>query len=329
MGHTFAVVGATSLVGREIISMIAERDIKVDEMVALAPRRDAGKSLSFGDKTIKVTAVEDFNFAGVDIVFMACDAALAAGVIPSATAKGARVIDLSGHTTAPLLIPNAVKNIDVGQNAVVAAPHPMTTQLATVLLPLQDYAPISRVVVSTYQAVSGTGREAMDELFGQTRGVFMNAELKPEHFPKQLAFNVLPHTDAFRDEDRMTQTEARVTREVGDIVGLAGKICINAAVVPVFIGHGAMVNVTFEKGVTAAQAKSVWLKARGVSLIDLESDLEYVTPSEVQGEDAVFVSRVREDASADHALNFWCVADNIRSGSALNAVLLAERMTIS
>ncbi len=324
MAHTFAVVGATTLIGREILSLIIEQEISVEEMVALAPRRQAGRVVSFGDEELKVQAVEDFNFAGVDIVFTVCDAALAATIIPQATAKGARVIDLSGHTVTDLSVA-ALGHVD-GTRDVLACPHSVATMLATALAPLHALAPIARVVVSTYQSVSETGREAMDELFGQTRGVFMNAELKPENYPKQVAFNVLPHSDAFRDGDRMTVSEERVAREVKSILSLSSDPCVNCVVTPVFIGHGAMVNVTFDAAVTPAQAKAAWLKARGVSLIDLESDLEYVTPVEVQGEDAVFISRVRVDASASHALNFWCVADNVRSMTALNAVQIAIRM---
>lgn len=324
MAHTFAVVGAHTLIGREILSVIIEQEVAVEEMVALAPRRQAGRAVSFGEEELKIMAVEDFNFAGVDIVFMACDAALAAATLPQATAKGARVIDLSGHTTTDLSVAT-LGHSPTTQN-VLACPHAISTMLATALAPLNALAPIARVVISTYQSVSENGREAMDELFGQTRGVFMNADLKPESFAKQIAFNVLPHSDAFRDSDRMTITEERVAREVKALLTLSTSPCMNAVVAPVFIGHGAMVNVTFATAVTPAQAKTAWLKARGVSLIDLESDLEYVTPVEVQGEDAVFISRVRADASAPHTLNFWCVADNVRAMSALNAVQIAVRM---
>lgn len=330
--YTVAVIGATGNVGREMLNILHEREFPYEEVVALASKRSAGREVSFGDGYLKVEALEDFNFAGIDIVLSSAGAAVSAEFAPKAAAKGAVVIDNTSyfrmHDNVPLVVPEVNPQAigDYKKTGIIANPNCSTIQMVVALKPLHDIIPIKRVVVSTYQSVSGAGKEAMDELFGQSRGVFMNADLVPEQFQKQIAFNVIPQIDVFRDEDRMTKEEWKMVVETQKIIAPEIAVCANCVRVPVFIGHSLMVNVEFTAPLSPAQAKQAWQKAKGVQLIDLESELEYVTPVEIQGEDDVFISRVREDKSAPNTLNFWCVADNLRKGAALNAVQIAERL---
>lgn len=331
MSYKVAVVGATGNVGREMLSILDERDFPVSEVVALASRRSAGREVSFGDRDLKVQDLAAFDFKGTDIVLSSAGGKISAEFAPRAAAAGAVVIDNTSHfrmdPDVPLVVPevNPEALRDFAKKNIIANPNCSTIQMVMALKPLHALAGIKRVVVSTYQSVSGGGKEAMDELFNQTRSVYMNEVQPPEVFPKQIAFNIIPQIDVFMD-DHMTKEEWKMVAETKKIIDPKIKVCANCVRVPVFIGHAEMVNVEFEREIDAKTAKKALRDAPGVTLIDLESELEYVTPIDVQGEDNVYVSRVREDPTVEHGLNFWCVADNLRKGAALNAVQIAERM---
>ncbi len=331
MGYKVAVVGATGNVGREILNTLHEREFPVDEIYALASQRSVGREVSFGDKDVKVKNLEDFDFTGIDFVFSSPGAKVSAKFSPKAAAAGAVVIDNTSHfrmdPEVPLVVPevNPEALKDFANKNIIANPNCSTIQMVVALKPLHDIAPIKRVVVSTYQSVSGSGKDAMDELFAQTRGVYVNEVPAPEVYSKQIAFNVIPQIDVFMD-DRMTKEEWKMVVETKKILDPKIKVCASCVRVPVFVGHAEMVNVEFEEEITAAQAKKAWNETEGVTLIDLETEIEYVTPSEIAGEDDVFISRVREDITVENGLNFWCAADNLRKGAALNAVQIAEKM---
>ena len=331
MGYKVAVVGATGNVGREILNTLHEREFPVDEIYALASQRSVGREVSFGDKDVKVKNLEDFDFTGIDFVLSSPGAKVSAKFSPKAAAAGAVVIDNTSHfrmdPEVPLVVPevNPEALKDFAKKNIIANPNCSTIQMVVALKPLHDIAPIKRVVVSTYQSVSGSGKDAMDELFAQTRGVYVNEVPAPEVYSKQIAFNVIPQIDVFMD-DRMTKEEWKMVVETKKILDPKIKVCASCVRVPVFVGHAEMVNVEFEEEITAAQAKKAWNETEGVTLIDLETEIEYVTPSEIAGEDDVFISRVREDITVENGLNFWCAADNLRKGAALNAVQIAEKM---
>lgn len=328
MGYKVAVVGATGNVGREVLNILHERNFPADDVIALASSRSVGREISYGDKDLKVQDLAKFDFKGVDIVLSSPGAKISAEYSPKAAKAGAIVIDNTSHwrmdPDVPLIVPEvnpeAAKNIPKG---IIANPNCSTIQMVVALKPLHDAAKIKRVVVSTYQSVSGSGKAAMDELFNQTKGIYMNAEPKLEQYPKQIAFNVIPQIDVFMD-DGMTKEEWKMMAETKKILDKSIKVCANCVRVPVFIGHSEMINVEFENELSASEAKKLWRKAPGVTVIDLETDMEYVTPHEIQGEDDVYVSRIREDASVENGLNFWCVSDNLRKGAALNTVQIAE-----
>lgn len=329
MGYKVAVVGASGNVGREMLATLTERNFPVDDIVALASSRSAGREVSFGDDTLKIQDLAKYDFKGTDIVLSSPGAKVSAEFAPRAAAAGAVVIDNTSHfrmdPDVPLVVPevNAPAIADYKKKGIIANPNCSTIQMVVALKPLHDLAIVKRVVVSTYQSVSGAGKDAMDELFNQTRGVFMNNALAPEVFTKTIAFNVIPQIDMFMD-DHMTKEEWKMVVETKKILDPKIKVCANCVRVPVFIGHAAMVNVEFENDIDATMAKRALQSAPGITLIDLESEMEYVTPAEIAGEDNVFVSRVREDATVENGLNFWCVADNLRKGAALNAVQIAE-----
>lgn len=329
MGYKVAVVGATGNVGREMLNILAERNFPVSEVVPLASSRSANTEISFGDQNLKVQDLAKYDFKGTDIVLSSAGGKISADFAPRAGASGAVVIDNTSHfrmdPDVPLVVPEVNPEAIAGytKKNIIANPNCSTIQMVVALKPLHDAAKIKRVVVSTYQSVSGGGKEAMDELFNQTRSIYMNAPMAPEKFPKQIAFNIIPQIDVFMD-DRMTKEEWKMVVETKKILDPHIKVCANCVRVPVFIGHSEMVNVEFERDISAAEARGILQKARGVTVIDLESDIDYVTPQEIQGEDNVFVSRIREDSTVDSGLNFWCVADNLRKGAALNAVQIAE-----
>ncbi|MEM7650889.1 MAG: aspartate-semialdehyde dehydrogenase [Pseudomonadota bacterium] len=329
MGYKVAVVGATGNVGHEILKILDEREFPADDVIALASSRSVGKEVSYGDQDLKVQDLATFDFKGVDIVLSSPGGKVSAQYSPIAASAGATVIDNTSHwrmdPEVPLIVPEvnpqAINDI---QKGIIANPNCSTIQMVVALKPLHEAANIKRVVVSTYQSTSGSGKAAMDELFNQTKGVYANQTPNPSVYPKQIAFNAIPQIDVFMD-DGMTKEEWKMVVETKKILDPNIKVCASCVRIPVFIGHAEMINVELEKELTAIQAKELFREADGVTLVDLEQeDLEYVTPAEIQGEDDVFVSRVREDISVENGLNFWCVSDNLRKGAALNAVQIAE-----
>ncbi len=329
MGYKVAVVGATGNVGHEMLNILHERNFPVSEVVALASSRSVGKEVSFGDDDIKVQDLAKFDFKGIDIVLSSPGAKVSEEFSPIAAKAGAVVIDNTSHfrmdPDVPLVVPE-VNPQDIEwhtKKGIIANPNCSTIQMVVALKPLHDLVKIKRVVVSTYQSVSGGGKPAMDELFQQTRHFYMNDSANPEIFPKQISFNVIPQIDKFMD-DNSTKEEWKMVVETNKILDPNIKVCANCVRVPVFIGHSEMINVEFEGAITPKEAMKAWNKAPGISVIDLDTDLGYVTPAEIAGEDDVFISRVRKDSSVENGLNFWCVSDNLRKGAALNAVQIAE-----
>jgi len=329
MPYNVAVVGATGNVGREVLQILAERRFPVKDVVALASERSVGAELSFGDQDLKVRSLADFDFKGTDIVLSSPGAKVSAEFTPRAAKAGAVVIDNTSHfrmdPDVPLVVPevNPQAIADYKKRNIIANPNCSTIQLVVALRPLHALATIKRVVVSTYQSVSGAGKEAMDELFTQTRAVYVNDAIKREIFPKQIGFNVIPQIDVFM-EDGQTKEEWKMMVETKKILDPRIKLTATCVRVPVFIGHAEAVTVEFEKPITADEARAALRKAPGVSVVDHRVEEGYVTPLEVVGEDNVYVSRMREDPTVDNGLSFWCVADNLRKGAALNAVQIAE-----
>ncbi len=330
MGYKVAIAGATGNVGREVLNILHERNFPVDDVVALASSRSVGREVSFGDDDIKIQDLDKFDFKGTDIVLSSPGGAVSAKYSPIAAKAGAVVIDNTSHfrmdPDVPLIVPevNPHAIAEHSKRNIIANPNCSTIQMVVALKPLHDAAGIKRVVVSTYQSVSGSGKSAMDELFNQTKGIYMNESPTPSVYPKQIAFNAIPQIDVFMD-DGMTKEEWKMVVETKKILDPSIKVCASCVRVPVFVGHSEMVNVELEKEISAPEAKQLWRDFEGVTLVDLEhEDLEYVTPQEVQGEDDVYVSRVREDISVENGLNFWCVSDNLRKGAALNTVQIAE-----
>ncbi len=329
MGYKVAVVGASGNVGREMLATLKERNFPISEIVALASTRSAGTDVSFGDDDLKIQDLAKYDFKGTDIVLSSAGAKISAEFAPRATAAGAVVIDNTSHfrmdPDVPLVVPevNPEAIADYKKKGIIANPNCSTIQMVVALKPLHDAATIKRVVVCTYQSVSGAGKEAMDELFNQTRSIFMNGSPNPTIFKKQIAFNAIPQIDDFMD-DRRTKEEWKMDVETRKILGSKIKVCASCVRIPVFIGHSEMVNVEFERELTVHDAMTLLQKAPGVQVIDLESEMEFITPVEIQGEDSVFVSRLREDTSVENGLNFWVATDNIRKGAALNAVQIAE-----
>ncbi len=330
MSYRVAVVGATGAVGREMLKTLAERDFPVREVVALASSRSVGAEVSFGEKSVlKVRSLESFDFKGTDLALFSPGAAISAVHAPRAAAAGCLVIDNTSRFRmehdVPLVVPEvnpqALKRL--GKRGIVANPNCSTIQMVVALKPLHDIARIRRVVVSTYQSVSGAGKEGMDELFNQTRAIYVNDTTAPEQFTKPIAFNLIPHIDAFQ-EDGATKEEWKMAVETRKILDPDIAVIATCVRVPVFIGHAEAVHVEFEVPITAEQAMEALRDAPGVQLVDKREDGGYVTPAEAAGEDAVFVSRMRQDPTVPHGLAFWCVSDNLRKGAALNAVQIAE-----
>lgn len=329
MGYKIAVVGATGNVGHEILKILDERNFPADDVIALASSRSVGKEVSFGDQNLKVKDLATFDFKGIDIVLSSPGGKVSAEYSPKAAAAGAVVIDNTSYwrmdPEVPLIVPEvnpqAIKDVKKG---IIANPNCSTIQMVVALKPLHEAVGVKRVVVSTYQSTSGSGKDAMDELFNQTKGIYANQTPTPSVYPKQIAFNAIPQIDVFMD-DGMTKEEWKMVVETKKILDPDIKVCASCVRIPVFVGHAEMVNVELEKELSAIQAKELFQQAEGVTLIDLEhEDLEYITPTEAQGDDDVYVSRVREDISVENGLNFWCVSDNLRKGAALNAVQIAE-----
>lgn len=325
-----AVVGATGAVGHEMLSILADREFPVSEVVALASKQSAGSEVSFGEDTVlKVQDLATYDFKGTDICLSSAGAKVSADFAPRAGAAGCVVIDNTSHfrmdPDVPLVVPEVNPDAIAGykKKYIIANPNCSTIQMVVALKPLHDAATIKRVVVSTYQSTSGAGREAMDELFAQTRAVYVNEDLKREIFTKQIAFNVIPHIDVFM-EDGGTKEEWKMMAETKKILDPRIKLTATAVRVPVFIAHSEAVNIEFEKPISADEARAILKKAPGVTVIDHRADEGYVTPVEAAGDDPVFVSRIREDMTVENGLNMWIVSDNLRKGAALNAVQIAE-----
>ena len=332
MGYKVAVVGATGAVGREILTTLSEREFPADDVVALASERSAGTRVSFGeDEELRVQNLSRFDFKGSEIVLSSPGAKVSAEHSPRAAKAGAVVIDNTSHfrmdPDVPLVVPEVNADAIAGyeRRHIIANPNCSTIQMVVALKPLHDLARIKRVVVATYQAVSGSGKAAMDELFNQTRGVFVNQTVRPEVFPKQIAFNAIPHCDVFM-EDGSTKEEWKMMVETKKILDPAIKLTATCVRVPVFIGHAEAINLEFESPISEAAAREALREAPGITLIDHRVDEGYVTPAECVGEDPVFVSRVRSDPTVENGLSLWVVADNLRKGAALNAVQIAEHL---
>jgi aspartate-semialdehyde dehydrogenase len=329
MGYNVAVVGATGNVGRQMLDILAERSFPADEVVALASRRSMGVDVSFGDRTLKVKALEHFDFSGVDICLMSAGAAVSKEWSPKIVAAGAVVIDNSSawryDSDVPLIVPevNADAIADFRKRGIIANPNCSTMQLVVALKPLHDRAKIKRVVVATYQSVSGAGKEAMDELFSQSKAVFTLADVEVKKFPKRIAFNVIPQCDAFM-EDGYTKEEWKMLVEIKKILDPKIKLTATCVRVPVFISHSEAVNVEFENPITPDEARDILRTAPGCLVIDSQEPGGYVTPYEAAGEDATYISRIREDATVENGLSMWIVSDNLRKGAALNAIQIAE-----
>ncbi len=329
MGYKVAVVGATGNVGREMLDILAERMFPADEIVALASRRSQGVEVSCGERTLKAKALEHFDFSDVDICLMSADSAVSKEWSPKIAAKGAVVIDNSScwryDADVPLVVPEVNADAVAGfrKKGIIANPNCSTAELVVVLKPLHDRARIKRVVVSTYQSVSGAGREAMDELFAQTKAVYVTDPIEPKKFPKRIAFNVIPQIDVFMD-DGFTKEEWKMVAETKKILDPKIKLVATCVRVPVFIGHAEAVSIEFEEPISADEARELLRNAPGCLVIDKREAGGYVTPFESAGEDATYISRVREDPTIDSGLVLWIVSDNLRKGAALNAVQIAE-----
>jgi aspartate-semialdehyde dehydrogenase len=328
MPYKVAVVGATGNVGREMLSVLAERQFPASEVVALASTRSIGTEVSFGDKILKVKALDYYDFAGTDVVLMSAGGKISKEWSPKIAAAGAIVIDNSStwrmDRDVPLVVPEVnAAALDGIKKGIVANPNCSTAQLVVALKPLHDEAKIKRVVVATYQSVSGAGKEAMDELFRQTRAVFVTDPIEKVKFTKQIAFNVIPHIDVFMD-DGYTKEEWKMSVEVQKILDPDIQVNATCVRVPVFVGHSEAVNVEFERPITAQRARSILREAPGVLVVDKHEDGGYITPIECAGEDATYVSRIRKDPTVEHGLAMWVVSDNLRKGAALNAVQIAE-----
>lgn len=332
MGYKVAIVGATGNVGREMLNVLAERKFPVDEMYPLASRRSIGTEVSFGDKTLKCKDLETFDFKGVDICLMSAGSTVSKEYSPKIGAQGCVVIDNSSYwrydQDVPLIVPevNAEAIRGYTKKNIIANPNCSTAQMLVVLKPLHDAATITRVVVSTYQSVSGAGKDAMDELWHQTKGKYVpGQEVEPKKFSKQIAFNCIPHIDVFM-EDGYTKEEWKMLAETKKILDPKIKLSATCVRVPVFVGHSESLNIEFAKPISPDEAREILRNAPGVSVIDKREPGGYITPVEAAGEFDTFVSRIREDATVENGLALWIVSDNLLKGAALNAVQIAEAM---
>jgi aspartate-semialdehyde dehydrogenase len=328
-GFKVAVVGATGNVGREMLAILAERKFPASEVVALASSQSIGREVSFGDRTLKCKALDHYDFSATDICLMSAGAAVSKEWSPRIGKQGCLVIDNSSawrlDPDVPLVVPevNAEAAKAFSRKYIIANPNCSTAQLVVALKPLHDFAKIKRVVVSTYQSVSGAGKDAMDELFSQTRAVFVSDPVEAKKFPKRIAFNVIPHIDVFMD-DGSTKEEWKMVAETKKILDPKIKLTATCVRVPVFIGHSEAVNIEFENPITADEAREILREAPGCLVIDRREPGGYITPHEAAGEDATYISRIREDPTIENGLNIWVVSDNLRKGAALNATQIAE-----
>ncbi|MEO1329517.1 MAG: aspartate-semialdehyde dehydrogenase [Pseudomonadota bacterium] len=329
MGYRVVVAGATGNVGREMLNILAEREFPVDEIAALASRKSLGSEVTFGDRILKTRDIEEFDFAGWDLALFAIGSGPTKVYGPRAAEAGCVVIDNSSlyryDPQIPLIVPevNSDAITQVKKKNIIANPNCSTAQMVVALKPLHDRARIKRVVVSTYQSVSGAGKEGMDELWTQTKGIFVTDEPTPQKFTKQIAFNVIPHIDVFMD-DGSTKEEWKMVVETKKIIDPKIKVHATCVRVPVFVGHSEAVNVEFEEELTAEEAREILREAPGCLVIDRREDGGYVTPIDCVGDYATFISRLRDDPTVDNGLSMWVVSDNLRKGAALNAVQIAE-----
>src|SRR3954470_1889488 len=328
MAYKIAVVGATGNVGREMLKVLVQRQFPIAEVVALASTRSVGTEVSFGDGVLKIKALDHYDFKGTDIALMSAGGAIAKEWAPRIAAQGCLVIDNSSawrmDRQVPLVVPevNPEALSDIPRN-IIANPNCSTAQLVVALKPLHDLFKIRRVVVSTYQSVSGAGKEGMDELFTQTRAVFVTDPVETKKFPKRIAFNVIPHIDVFM-EDGFTKEEWKMVAETKKILDPKIKLVATCVRVPVFIGHSEAVNIEFENPISVEEARQILRNAPGCTVIDKHEPGGYVTPLECAGEDETYISRIRTDPTVDNGLVLWVVSDNLRKGAALNAIQIAE-----
>ena len=335
MGYRVAVVGATGNVGREMLNILAERKFPATEVVALASARSVGQEISFGDKRLKVQNLEHFDFTGADFALMSAGSSIAKEYGEKIGATGCIVVDNSSfwryHGDVPLVVPEVnahVLDAYMAQNErknIIANPNCSTAQLVVALKPLHDAATIKRVVVATYQSVSGAGKEAVDELWTQTKGIFVNDAPTPRKFAKQIAFNVIPHIDMFM-EDGSTKEEWKMVAETKKILDPKIRLSATCVRVPVFVGHSEAVNLEFEREITPDEARDILRDAPGISVLDKREPGGYATPIEAVGEDDTYVSRIREDVTVENGLAMWIVSDNLRKGAALNTVQILETL---
>ncbi len=330
MGYRVVVVGATGNVGREMLNILAERQFPVDEIAALASRKSLGTEVSFGDKTLKTKDLDTFDFTGWDMALFAIGSDATKQYAPKAAKAGCVVIDNSSlyryDPDVPLIVPEVNPDAVEGYSKknIIANPNCSTAQMVVALKPLHDRARIKRVVVSTYQSVSGAGKDAMDELWDQTKGMYVpGQEIEPSKFTKQIAFNVIPHIDVFM-EDGSTKEEWKMVAETKKIVDPSIKVTATCVRVPVFVGHSEAINIEFEDFLDEDEARDILREAPGVMVVDKREPGGYVTPVECVGDFATFISRIRQDSTIENGLNLWCVSDNLRKGAALNAVQIAE-----
>ncbi|MEC3949442.1 aspartate-semialdehyde dehydrogenase [Sphingobium sp. HWE2-09] len=331
MGYRVVVVGATGNVGREMLTILAEREFPIDEIAAVASSRSQGLTIDFGEtgKTIKCQNIEHFDFTGWDIALFAAGSGPTEIHAPKAAAAGCVVIDNSSlyrmDPDVPLIVPEVNPDAIDGykKKNIIANPNCSTAQMVVALKPLHDAAKIKRVVVSTYQSVSGAGKAGMDELFEQSRNIFVGDPAEPKKFTKQIAFNVIPHIDVFLD-DGSTKEEWKMVAETKKILDPKVKVTATCVRVPVFVGHSESINIEFENEISAKEAQDILREAPGIMLVDKREDGGYITPIECVGDFATFISRVREDSTIENGINLWCVSDNLRKGAALNAVQIAE-----
>lgn len=331
MATRIAIVGATGNVGQELLNILAERAFPADEVFAVASRRSLGREVSFGDKTLKCHDLEQFDFSQADICLMSAGGAVSKEWSPKIAAAGCIVIDNSSawrmDPDVPLIVPevNAAAVMGYTKKNIIANPNCSTAQLVVSLKPLHDAVGIDRVVVATYQSTSGAGKAAMDELWNQTKGIFVNQAPEPEEFSKQIAFNVIPHIDVFMD-DGFTKEEWKMSVETSKIMGQDIPLVATCVRVPVFVGHSEAVHVELANPLSASAARKLLRESPGIMLIDDPEEDKYITPIDCVGDWATFISRVRKDPTVENGLAFWCVSDNLRKGAALNAVQIAEEL---
>ncbi len=332
MGYRIVVVGATGNVGREMLNILDEREFPIDDIAVLASRRSLGTEVSFGDRTLKCQDLDQFDFEGWDIALFAIGSDATKKYAPKAAASGCVVIDNSSlyryDPDVPLVVPEVNPEAVDGyaKKNIIANPNCSTAQMVVALKPLHDRARIKRVVVSTYQSVSGSGKDAMDELWNQTKGLYVpGQEVEPSVYPKQIAFNVIPHIDVFL-EDGSTKEEWKMVAETKKIVDPSIKVSATCVRVPVFVGHAESINLEFEDHLDEAEARDILREAPGILVVDKREDGGYITPVDCVGDFATFISRIRQDSTIDNGINLWCVSDNLRKGAALNAVQIAETL---